>query len=281
LFNWPAHAQQNAPAQQTGVAEATDTLFKEPYIDVDEWRDKPARHRYVHGGFKGTQALFSFYFPPKEQYQGRFFQHITPVPSSETLEQQSVGEEDKIGFSIASGAYFVETNEGGMSAMAAGPAMAGYRVNAAAARYSRTIAAQMYGPHRTYGYAYGGSGGAFKTISGFENTDVWDGAVPYVIGSPEAIPNVFTVRMLALQVLSKKFPSILDAVEPGGSGDMYAGLNAEEKEALQEVTAMGFPPRAWFNYKTIGEGAFPFCSPSSGCWIRHTLHMISGRFLAI
>ena len=251
----PANSQQNAAAQQTVVADAPDPLFNQPYVDVDEWRDKPVRHRYVHGGFKGTQALFSFYFPPKEQFQGRFFQHVTPVPSSETLEQQSLGEEDKIGFSIASGAYFIETNEGGMSAMM-NPAMSGYRVNAAAARYSRTIAAEMYGPQRIYGYAYGGSGGAFKTISGFENTDAWDGVVPYVIGSPMAIPNVFTVRQHAMQVLWNKFPAILDAVDPGGGGDMYAGLNEEEKEALQEGTRMGFPPSAWFNYKTLGEGGF-------------------------
>ena len=78
-----------------------------------------------------------FYFPPKEQYQGRFFQHNTPFPSSEKLEQQSVGEDDKIGFSIASGAYFIETNEGGSAVVGASdPAVAGYLVNAAAARYS-------------------------------------------------------------------------------------------------------------------------------------------------
>ena len=223
-------------------ARAADQMFKEPYIDVDEWRDKPVRHRYVHGGFKGTEARFSFYFPAKEQYQGRFFQHNTPFPSSEKLEQQSVGEDDKIGFSIASGAYFIETNEGGSAVVGASdPAVAGYLVNAAAARYSRKVAAEMYGPHRTYGYAYGGSGGAFKTISGFENSDAWDGVVPYVIGTPEAIPNVFTVRVLALQVLHDKFPSILDAVEPGGSGDMYAGLNEEEKGALRGSHANGIP----------------------------------------
>ena len=35
---------------------------------------------------------------------------------------------------------------------------------------------------------------------------------------------------------------------------MYAGLNAEEREALLEVTRMGFPPRAWFNAKKIAFG---------------------------
>src|SRR5690606_4173367 len=46
------------------------------YIDVDEWRDKPRRHRYVHGGFKGTKTRFSFYFPEKPNYQGRFIQYL-------------------------------------------------------------------------------------------------------------------------------------------------------------------------------------------------------------
>lgn len=85
-----------------------DTLFKEPYVDVDEWREVPVRHRYVHGGFKGTSTRFSFYFPPKEQYQGRFFQYITPVPDNEYLSQGANGEGDKIGFSTASGAYLLK-----------------------------------------------------------------------------------------------------------------------------------------------------------------------------
>jgi len=72
-----------------------------------------------------------------------------------------------------------------------------------------------------------------------------------------AIPNVFTVRMHAMRILKDKFPQINDALEPGGSGDMYAGLNTEEKEALIEVTRMGFPPRSWFGYKTMGLHAFP------------------------
>ena len=57
----------------------TDPLFTQPAIDVDEWRDKPVRHRYIHGGFKGTDTLFSMYLPPKELYQGRFFQHLMAV----------------------------------------------------------------------------------------------------------------------------------------------------------------------------------------------------------
>src|SRR5271165_1558910 len=222
-------SQQNPSVQHAETAPATDPLFNEPYIDVDEWRDKPVRHRYVHGGFKGTEAKFAFYFPPKELYQGRFFQHVTPFPASENLDSHSVGSEEHMPLTLASGAYFVLTNEGGLSAVAGDQTLVGYRINAAAAEYSRVIAEQMYGPVRPYGYAFGGSGGCFKTLSGFENTNTWDGAVPFVCGSPMAIPNVFTVRVLAMRALIDKFPSILDAVDPGGSGDMYAGLDVDQK----------------------------------------------------
>ena len=256
-----ASSQNKIDSPEAGATESADPLFNQPYIDVDEWRDKPARHRYVHGGFKGTNARFSFYFPPKEQYQGRFFQGVTPVPASEKLDPQDFGSVDHMLFSLASGAYFILTNEGGLSAIAGDQTIVGYRVNAAAAEYSRVVAEQMYGPARPYGYAFGGSGGCFKTLSGFEHTTTWDGAVPFVCGSPMAIPNVFTVRILAMRILKDKFPSIVDAVEPGGSGDMYQSLNEEQRAALSEVTKMGFPPAAWFNYKTIGEGAFPVLFP--------------------
>jgi hypothetical protein len=37
---------------------------------------------------------------------------------------------------------------------------------------------------------------------------------------------------------------------------MYATLNQEEKEALLEVTRMGFPPKSWFGYKKMGIHGF-------------------------
>ncbi|MGC9542105.1 PKD domain-containing protein [Streptomyces sp. UG1] len=236
-----------------------DQDFGEPYLDVDEWRDIPVRHRYLHGGFADSETRFSIYFPPAEAYQGRFFQHITPVPGSEHQAQTARGQEDRISFAVSSGAYFLETNGGGGGGTVppGDPTIAGFRANAAAARYSRVVAQRVYGPHRPHGYAYGGSGGAYRTIAGAENTDgVWDGFVPYVVGSPMAIPNVFCVRMHAQRVLRHRFDRIVDALEPGGSGDMFEGLDPEERAALAEVTAMGFPPRAWFGHRTMGMHAF-------------------------
>jgi hypothetical protein len=252
------------PAPAALYSPDADPLFAQPYVDVDEWRNAPVRHRYVHGGFKGTATRFSFYFPPKEQYRGRFFQHITPVPDSENIEQlMPPGQYNKIGFSIASGAYFIETNGGGQidltkgSLALADSTITAYRANAAAAAYSRKVAIGMYGGKRPYGYAYGGSGGAFRTIGSIENTrGVWDGVVPYVVGSYMAIPNMFTVRMQALRALRDKFPRIIDAVEPGGTGNPYAGLTPYQASVLHEIERMGFPMKSWFGYKTMGLHGF-------------------------
>ncbi len=247
------------------VTCAIDPMFSFPYIDVDEWRDVPVRHRYVHGGFRGTDTRFSFYLPEKENYAGHFFQYVTPVPDSENLSQGAEGEADKIGFSVSHGAYFVETNGGGATytyGSRVDPLIGAFKANAACAQYSKVVAGDMYGEHRTYGYIFGGSGGAYRTIGAIENTEgVWDGAVPYVIGSPMAIPNMFTIRMHAMRILRDQFPQILDAVRPGGSGDMYAGLNEEEKAALLEATRMGFNPESWFAHETMGIHAFGVLYP--------------------
>lgn len=232
-----------------------DPQFQKPYIDIDEWRNGV---HYIHGGFENTNTRFSFYFPKKEDYEGRFFHFMSPIPGSENASEGAEEEEDKIGFAISHGAYFVESNMGNDPS----DSTIIYRSSAAVAEYSRLVATKLYGDHHPYGYIYGGSGGGYKTISCFENTEnIWDGAVPFVIGSPMAMPNVFTVRAHALRILRNKLPMIVDALEPGGSGDIYAGLNSDEKEALEEATKMGFPLRAWFSTHFIGDGALPVLAP--------------------
>ncbi len=181
-----------------------------------------------------------------------------PISGNENLAQAPDYPEPSysLDFVFDSGGYFVESNLGRLDMFPGDdPTIAGYRTSVAVAKYSRVLASEMYGAHRPYGYAWGGSGGAYKTISCIENkVGVWDGVVPFVHASPMAMINVFSVQAHAMRILKDKIPSIVDAVEPGGSGDMYAGLNDEEREALTEVTKMGFPPRAWFNYRRIAFG---------------------------
>ncbi|MEM2573936.1 MAG: hypothetical protein QXF77_05935 [Candidatus Jordarchaeales archaeon] len=239
--------------------KSRDPLFSRPYVDVDEWRDQPVRHRYVHGGFEGTECRFSFYFPPPEHYEGRFFQPLMAVTGIETAATMPAMHgfmiPDTIPFAFESGGYLVESNQGSTTMFPPEDRTIIYRASAAVASFSRVMAAEMYGDHRPYGYIYGGSGGAYKTIACFENCPgVWDGAVPFVMGTPMSMPNNFTVMAHAIRVLKDKFPLIVDALEPGGSGDMYNGLTVEEREALAEVTRMGFPPRAWFNAERIAFG---------------------------
>ena len=239
-----------------------DEQFKNPFVDVDSVIMEPIKCRYIHGGFDdGTR--FSFYYPLKKRdYTGRFFQYITPFPDSETSAQAYPKEYNPIVHAIANGAYFVETNEGGAldfndPSSQRDASIGAYRANAACAEFSRHIAQLIYYCERPYGYCYGGSGGAYRTVGGMESTEgVWDGAVPYVLGSPHAIPNVFAARMYALRMLRDKMEDIVDALEPGGSGDPYATLNAEERAVLEEVTRMGFPIRSWYGWKNMDAHGF-------------------------
>ena len=144
--------------------DEVDPFFSEPFVDGDEERSEPVPHRYVSGGFKGTKARFSFYFPPQGQYQGRFFHNTYPMALSSDIGPFPIEFEvamGDLGFTLDSGAYYVQTNNGGeFRNPAVDPAIPAYRTNAAAAKYSRVIARQVYGrEHRPYGYLFGGSGG--------------------------------------------------------------------------------------------------------------------------
>src|SRR6056300_689228 len=68
------NAPNRPPAAESFSIE--NQVFAKPYVDLDEWRDTPERHRYVHGGFRGTDTRFSFHFPEKDRYDDRFFQYI-------------------------------------------------------------------------------------------------------------------------------------------------------------------------------------------------------------
>lgn len=237
--------------------------FLEPFVDKDERRSSPVPHRYVHGGFRDNGTRFSLYLPLPGGFRGRFFQYVMPAPGSENATQGTSGQEDKIGFSIRSGSAYLETNGGGEGSgrpdTKNDPTYAGYRAIAACASLSREILRLVFPDwtRRAYGYLFGVSGGAYRTLAAAEHTDgIWDGFVPGVPGSLMAIPNVFAVRMLAQRVLAPVLDQIADAVEPGGNGNPYAGLNAEQAAVLREVTRMGFPLRSWFDHRTMGTQSF-------------------------
>jgi hypothetical protein len=239
------------------TVDDVDPELAEPYIDKDEERtttdpatDVTVTYRYVHGGFVGTETRFAFYFPASADYRGRFFQHTYPTVTEENAAAETIA------FAISNGAYVVSTNNAG--GVPVNPALGGFRANAAAAKYSRVVAAEMYGADAPVrGHLYGASGGAYQTLGGIENTSgVWDGAVPMVPGTPNSIPSYQGVVMLGLRVLGDRLPAIADALEPGGSGDPCAGLNDEQRAIFDEVTTLGFPLRGWWQHATLDGGSF-------------------------
>lgn len=247
--------QPNGPVFVT--ADCTDPGLTTPYTDKDEQRTTtdPATkvkvsYRYIHGGFKDTKSTFSLYFPAKAKYQGRFFEQTYPTVSVDDASPHDIV------FAITNGAYAVSTNNNG--GLPLGGVLSGYRTNAAAAKYSREVAKKVYGTsERPRGYIFGASGGAYQTLASAENTEnVYDGAIPMVSGTSNSIPSFMTVQLLASRVLGDALPKVVDALEPGGSGDPYAGLTAAQRAALEEATKLGFPQRGWWQYASLTGGAF-------------------------
>jgi hypothetical protein len=217
-------------------------LVGKPYIDVDEWRDEPRRHRYVHGGFENTHTLFSFYFPEKEQYRGRFFQY---------LEGGAGGHENLIAgqrwmFRMAYddlGGYLVESNQGHHPNEGTGFANNWelFDASAESAIFSRSIAEEMYGEEPHHGYVWGGSGGGSRSIYCIENRpDVYAGGCPHVIWVSALGSTWGPIGQVWLQA-REKLDEIIDATEPGGSGDPFATLDANQREALAALYRYGYP----------------------------------------
>lgn len=249
-----------------------DPAFQKPYVDVDEWRERllpdgtKVPYRYVHGGFEDTGVKFLFCFPEQDEFKGRFFHYLSPFPGpdEEVASLVHEGELDRIAFCLMNGAYFVESNMGSTAMFGAksDPQMV-WKSSAAVAEYSREKAMEIYGCDRPFGYVHGGSGGGYKTMACIENTNAWDGAVPFVIGSPASLPNTITLHVQGQRTLRHVFGKIVDALDAGGSGNMYEGLTEDEQKMLKEVTAMGFPPQAWYLEAdgNVDPGSLPVLTP--------------------
>jgi hypothetical protein len=212
------------------------------FIDIDEWRDTPVRHRYVHGGFEDTHTLFSFYFPPTENYEGRFFQY---------LEGGSGGHESLIAtqkwiFTLAFDdlhGYLVESNQGHFPNEGMGFAnnYELFDASAESAIFAKSLAEEMYGEAPHHGYVWGGSGGGSRSIYCIENRpDVYDGASPHVIWS-SPLGSVWSPIGMWWLHAHDKLAEIVDAVEPGGSGDPFVTLSVVQREALAALYRYGFP----------------------------------------
>lgn len=247
----------------------TDAFFGAPYLDVDEWRELAeggVRYRFLHGGFAGTDTRFAFYYPTQDVYRGRLLQ---PLEGAYAGHETAFGE-GTMGLILGGlapgfrfGAFVVESNMGHIGATLCPKAgtdvtIYGYRAAAESARLAKHLAEQLYGAPPRHSYVYGGSGGARRSPLCLEHTDVWDGALPFMGGGvmgdevfeqPEAdqllvgsqtaaFAAMFNVQRL---LRGEKLQRVIDATEPGGSGDPFAGLTIHEREELANLYRLGFP----------------------------------------
>jgi hypothetical protein len=250
---------QKEELMDIGSYVVTDGFFGAPYIDRDEQREVPYSHRHIHGGFSGTDTRFTFYFPPGEDWRGRMFHPI---------EGGHAGHEDFFGGYAGEisgglkmvarlGGYMVESNSGhiGDDIDPKGgddPTLYGYRASIESARFSKHLAAQIYGRAPSYGYVWGGSGGGRRSPLCLEyGAGVYDGALPYMGGGnieewgtksrvrsdqPICFGAMFNVQRL----LGNRLAGVIDAMQPGG-GDPYADLSVHQREELANLYRLGFP----------------------------------------
>ncbi len=239
----------------------TDAYFGAPYIDIDEPRERPSPHRFIHGGFADSATRFAFYFPPAEQYQGRMFQPLEGGHGGHevTFGGGVLGEMfQRIALSARLGGYMVESNQGHIGddmdpKNGESPALYGHRATAESARLSKHVAAQVYGEAPHHSYVWGGSGGGRRSPLCLENAPgVWDGCLPSTSGGdiaehgndrrvrsggPIAFGQMFNVQRL----LGRKLIEVADAMAPGGSGNPFDGLDTHQREELALLYRLGFP----------------------------------------
>jgi hypothetical protein len=167
----------------------TDGFFGAPFVDCDEVRTAPVVHRYVHGGFDGTDTRFLFCFPPQEMYRGRMLQPLGGGNAGdEGVNYNPHGAMITGGIEMIFrlGGYAVESNMGHIGDVpdpAAGddPTIYGWRAAAESARFSKFLAEQILGRAPAHSYVYGGSGGARRSpLCLAYAPDVWDGALPFM-----------------------------------------------------------------------------------------------------
>jgi hypothetical protein len=237
----------------------TDAFFGAPWIDEDVVVDEPVPHRQVHGGFEGTDTRFRFHFP-LEGYEGRMINPLSGANGgTEDFFLSPLGEAiGGVSACLRLGAYMVQSNQGhiGDELDPKGgddPTLYGWRASAEVARFSKHVAAQVYGEPPHHSYVFGGSGGGRRSPLCLENApEVWDGALPFMAdGVVEDFPTssrhrsaqgvAFSCMFNVQRLLGNQVFAVADAMAPGGSGDPFAGLTTHQREELANLYRLGYP----------------------------------------
>lgn len=249
------------PSVETESYQVRDGYFGKPYIDRDEHREKPWPHRNVHGGFENTDTRFTFYFPAQEEWGGRMHHplegaHAGHEEAFAGMMGQLMGGLPMI---VRLGGYMVESNCGHIGddldpRAGSDPTLYGHRAGIEAARFSKHVARQVYGKEPDYSYVWGGSGGGRRSPLHLEYCDgVYDGALPFMGGGnvephgtssrvrseqPVHFGSMFNVQRL---LSGAKLDRVIDAMQPGGTGNPFEGLTTHERGELAALYRLGYP----------------------------------------
>ena len=119
-------------------------------------------------------------------------------------------------------------------------AVASHRHEAAATKVARAYANKLYGnTAKIYSYFWGCSGGGVVSMAAAENTvGIWDGIQPQCIGNTgdAMYHSFFWQAHYTMAIPQAKRDAIAAAAAPGGTGDIYAGLN-DRDHAMQSLHA--------------------------------------------
>jgi hypothetical protein len=202
--------------QVTGHFPATKTLSDLP----EGIRQSPTTFRQD----------YEFRFPAKEFWKNRSLQAQHPSGGGRVDNQ----------LAFVNGAHSIRWG----SASTAN-AVASHRHEAAATKVAAAYANRLYGNSaKIYNYFWGCSGGGTVAMAAAENvTGVWDGVQPHCIGTSGDAPyhSFYWQAHYTMAIPREKREAIAAAAAPGGTGDIYAGLNVEEKAVLDEFLAAGYP----------------------------------------
>ncbi|HEY9329165.1 MAG TPA: tannase/feruloyl esterase family alpha/beta hydrolase [Streptomyces sp.] len=230
-----------------------DPAFGPAFIDVDEWRESPIPHRYLHGGFEGTETRFVMYLPERGAYLGRMVQELAGgVGGLEAYPPAYLEKLLRTAFDL--GAFVVASNQGWMLTPerpgVGGPGLPddltilSHRASAQTARHAKTVAAELLGARPHHSYLIGGSGGGARSVSGMEQVPgMWDGAVPIVMVNQHLAWHYWSLWIRAEVALRHKKEQITAAVDAGS--DPFTVLDTDEqRQALSDLYRVGYPQGA-------------------------------------
>lgn len=234
-----------------------DKFFGKAYIDIDEWRNEPVRFRYVHGGFEGTDARFSFYFPERALYQKRFFHTLqggtggsenTVLDAITAYNQFGVVAPQALLAAFDCGGYLIESNQGhlgdDLSGVKNDNTILCYRTSAQTAMFARLVARSRCTVRLRRTVISTAAVAAQRARS-----PVW--SMSKASGTP-ACRSCARTNHRAHSFRFRRMRCVCSAVKnqqrttnadggAGGSGNPFAGLDNEQAEAMRILLETGHP----------------------------------------